>query len=174
MAEYKKQKDSFDSIIDEKRYNASLARGDRRFSFEAFKGALLIFLYNDQPRFNQPSKLLHLLMDIDSLVTKWRYNHVMMVQRMIGSKVGTGGSSGYQYLRATVSDRYKVFVDLFNMATYLIPRQYIPPLSRNMKRELSVLLHDFMPRDAPEWDADRADDDETEGQNSDGPVKFIL
>jgi len=29
-------------------------------------------------------------------------NHVMMVQRMIGSKFGTGGSSGYQYLRATV------------------------------------------------------------------------
>ena len=29
-------------------------------------------------------------------------NHVMMVQRMIGSKVGTGGSSGYQYLRSTV------------------------------------------------------------------------
>ena len=29
-------------------------------------------------------------------------NHVMMVQRMIGNKFGTGGSSGYQYLRATV------------------------------------------------------------------------
>ena len=29
-------------------------------------------------------------------------NHVTMVQRMIGGKIGTGGSSGYQYLRATV------------------------------------------------------------------------
>ena len=29
-------------------------------------------------------------------------NHVMMVQRMIGSKAGTGGSSGYQYLRSTM------------------------------------------------------------------------
>ena len=29
-------------------------------------------------------------MDVDSLLTKWRYNHVMMVQRMIGFKPGTG------------------------------------------------------------------------------------
>ena len=29
-------------------------------------------------------------------------NHVMMVQRMIGSKIGTGGSSGYHYLRSTI------------------------------------------------------------------------
>ena len=29
-------------------------------------------------------------------------SHVMLVQRMIGSKLGTGGSSGYQYLRSTV------------------------------------------------------------------------
>jgi len=179
VAEYKKQKDSFDSILDEKKYNAAIARGDRRFSFEAFKGALLVSLYSDQPRFNQPSKLLQVLMDIDSLVTKWRYNHVMMVQRMIGSKIGTGGSSGYQYLRSTVSDRYKVFNDLFNLATYLIPRHYIPPLSRNMKRELSVLLHDFMPRDAPEydqrdapeWDQEREDE---EDQSPSGPVKFIM
>ena len=36
-------------------------------------------------------------------------NHVQLVQRMLGSmQVGTGGSSGYQYLRSTMSDRYKV------------------------------------------------------------------
>ncbi|KAK6976062.1 tryptophan 2 3-dioxygenase [Biomphalaria glabrata] len=150
IEEYKKQKESFESILDEEKYNAAVARGDRRMSHLAFKGALLISLYHDQPRFNQPSKLLSLLMDIDSLMTKWRYNHVMMVQRMIGSKVGTGGSSGYQYLRSTVSDRYKVFLDLFNMSTYLIPRCYIPPLSRSLKRQLSILIHEYMPRDSDE------------------------
>jgi len=42
-------------------------------------------------------------------IVKWCFppvlyidNHVMLVQRMIGNKFGTGGSSGYQYLRATV------------------------------------------------------------------------
>ncbi|PVD34911.1 hypothetical protein C0Q70_06192 [Pomacea canaliculata] len=139
MAEYKKQQESFESIFDEEKYAAQVARGDRRLSHRAFQGAMMISLYRDEPRFNQPFKLLTLLMDIDSLMTKWRYNHVMMVQRMIGSKVGTGGSSGYQYLRSTISDRYKVFVDLFNLSTYLIPRAYIPPLTERLKRRLSIL-----------------------------------
>ena len=66
-------------------------------------------------------------------------NHVEMVLRMIGShQFGTGGSSGYQYLRSTLSDRYKVFVDLFNLSTFLIPRHAIPPLSSNMKKQLSL------------------------------------
>lgn len=85
-------------------------------------------------------------------------NHVIMVQRMIGSQqLGTGGSSGYQYLRSTLrfemknlclytlffnnkfnfSDRYKVFIDLFNLSTFLIPRHYIPELSLEMKHVLT-------------------------------------
>lgn len=64
-------------------------------------------------------------------------NHVMMVQRMIGSQqLGTGGSSGYQYLRSTLSDRYKVFLDLFNLSTFLIPRDHIPHLSIEMQKRL--------------------------------------
>lgn len=59
---------------------------------------------------------------------------------MIGAhQFGTGGSSGYQYLRSTLSDRYKVFVDLFNLSTFLIPRHCIPPLSAAMKKRLSML-----------------------------------
>lgn len=62
-----------------------------------------------------------------------------MVQRMIGSSaLGTGGSSGYQYLRSTLSDRYKVFVDLFNLSTFLIPRDMIPPLTNKMKSHLCL------------------------------------
>ena len=65
-------------------------------------------------------------------------NHVMLVQRMLGSKQGSGGSSGYLYLRTTVSDRYKIFLDLFNLSTWLIPRAYIPRLSPKMVKTLSV------------------------------------
>lgn len=61
----------------------------------------------------------------------------MLVQRMLGAKQGTGGSSGYLYLRSTVSDRYKVFLDLFNLSTWLIPRAYIPKLSPKMVKTLS-------------------------------------
>ncbi|XP_064608140.1 tryptophan 2,3-dioxygenase-like [Liolophura sinensis] len=142
MAEYKKQRESFDSIFDEQIYQVYVGRGERRFTYRAFQGAMMISLYRQEPRFNQPFQLLTLLMDIDSLLTKWRYNHVLMVQRMLGSKVGTGGSSGYQYLRSTISDRYKVFLDLFNLSTFLIPRSYIPDLSSDMKRRLSMFTKD--------------------------------
>ena len=71
-------------------------------------------------------------------------NHVEMVLRMIGAhQFGTGGSSGYHYLRSTLSDRYKVFVDLFNLSTFLIPRNCIPPLTPKMKRRLSVMNGDI-------------------------------
>ncbi|ELU15694.1 hypothetical protein CAPTEDRAFT_225408 [Capitella teleta] len=138
MADYRKQMETYDSVADIDVYNTHVARGDRRFSHMAFQGAMMISLYRDEPRFHQPFQILTLLMDLDSLLTKWRYNHVMMVQRMIGSKVGTGGSSGYQYLRSTVGDRYKVFLDLFNLSTFLIPREYIPPLTPHMKQRLSI------------------------------------
>lgn len=61
---------------------------------------------------------------------------------MLGSQqLGTGGSSGYQYLRSTMSDRYKVFLDLFNSPTFLIPREFVPPLTRQMKDMLRT--HSF-------------------------------
>ncbi|KAK0175882.1 hypothetical protein PV328_000076 [Microctonus aethiopoides] len=129
----------FETILNESLHNALVMRGERRFSHGAFQGAVMITLYRDEPRFSQPHQILTALMDIDSLITKWRYNHVIMVQRMIGSQqLGTGGSSGYHYLKSTLSDRYKVFLDLFNLSTFLIPRNLIPPLSKRMKTKLSI------------------------------------
>ncbi|KAK9497706.1 hypothetical protein O3M35_004378 [Rhynocoris fuscipes] len=137
LADYEKRKSLFDSVLEPSIHNALVQRGERRFTHKALQGAIMITFYRDEPRFSQPHQLLTLLMDIDSLVTKWRYNHVLMVQRMIGSQhLGTGGSSGYQYLRSTLSDRYKVFLDLFNLSTFLLPRCYIPPLSDSMKCQL--------------------------------------
>ncbi|CAD5122063.1 DgyrCDS10515 [Dimorphilus gyrociliatus] len=142
MAAWKKQKETFESIMDDDMHKSCISRGERRLNHQAFQGALMIALYRDEPRFHQPFQILTLLTDIDSLLTKWRYNHVMIVQRMIGSKTGSGGSSGYLYLRSTVSDRYKVFNDLFNLSTFLLPRPYIPPLTSRMKKRLSVIRAD--------------------------------
>jgi tryptophan 2,3-dioxygenase len=49
--------------------------------------------------------------------------------------MGTGGSTGYNYLRATV-DKYKVFADLFNLSTFLIPRSRLPGLPEEVKKNL--------------------------------------
>ncbi|KAJ8335636.1 hypothetical protein SKAU_G00389780 [Synaphobranchus kaupii] len=129
MEDLNKQKDVFGSLFDEKRHDHLLSKGERRLSYKALQGALMINFYREEPRFQVPFQLLTSLMEIDTLMTKWRYNHVCMVHRMIGSKAGTGGSSGYHYLRSTVSDRYKVFVDFFNLATFLVPRTWVPKLN---------------------------------------------
>ncbi|XP_017125795.1 tryptophan 2,3-dioxygenase [Drosophila elegans] len=137
LMDIEKRREVYHSIFDPAVHDALVRRGDRRFSHRALQGAIMITFYRDEPRFSQPHQLLTLLMDIDSLITKWRYNHVIMVQRMIGSQqLGTGGSSGYQYLRSTLSDRYKVFLDLFNLSTFLIPREAIPPLDETIRKKL--------------------------------------
>ncbi|KAJ8973992.1 hypothetical protein NQ317_009024 [Molorchus minor] len=133
------RREVYESIFNPEFHQSLITRGERRFSHRALQGAIMITFYRDEPRFSQPHQILTLLMDIDSLITKWRYNHVLMVQRMIGSsQLGTGGSSGYQYLRSTLSDRYKVFIDLFNLSTFLIPRSYIPPLTSVMRSHLCL------------------------------------
>ncbi|MEU5880766.1 tryptophan 2,3-dioxygenase family protein [Spirillospora sp. NPDC047279] len=42
------------------------------------------------------------LVDVDEGIQEWRYRHVMMVERTIGAKLGTGGSAGADYLRSTL------------------------------------------------------------------------
>ncbi|XP_016380685.1 tryptophan 2,3-dioxygenase B [Sinocyclocheilus rhinocerous] len=134
LAELNKQTEVFTALFDPKRHEHLLSKGERRLSYKALQGALMINFYREEPRFQVPFQLLTALMEIDTLMTKWRYNHVCMVHRMIGSKAGTGGSSGYHYLRSTVSDRYKVFVDLFNLATFLVPRSWVPKLNPSIHK----------------------------------------
>jgi tryptophan 2,3-dioxygenase len=75
---------------------------------------------------------------------------------MIGVKMGTGGSSGYGYLRTTrtrecvhecdgscaVTDRYKVFVDLFHMSSYLVPVSSLPKLPTALRRKMLFVAED--------------------------------
>lgn len=139
FADIEQRRNVYHSIFDPSVHEALKARGERRFTYKALQGAIMITFYRDEPRFSQPHQMLTMLMDMDSLITKWRYNHVLMVQRMIGAQqLGTGGSSGYHYLRSTLSDRYKVFLDLFNLSTFLLPRSLIPPLDDYMKSCLTL------------------------------------
>lgn len=117
----------FNSIFNENEHNKRIERGERRFSYKAMLAALFIHLYRHQPILHLPYKLLADLLDIDELFTTWRYRHSLMVLRMIGRKIGTGGSSGYEYLRTT-AEKHKVFSDLFDLSTFLIPRSKLPEL----------------------------------------------
>jgi tryptophan 2,3-dioxygenase len=127
--------ENFAAILDKEKHDELVAKGKRRLSHRATMAALLIELYRDEPILHLPYGFLTALMDIDEQFTAWRYRHALMVHRMIGTKIGTGGSTGYNYLRATV-DKYKVFSDLFNLSTFLIPRSRLPELPEEVRRNL--------------------------------------
>jgi tryptophan 2,3-dioxygenase len=98
----------------------------------AVQAALFIIVYRDRPVLQLPFRLLAALMNVDELLTLWRYRHALMVQRMIGVKIGTGGSAGHDYLRDTAA-KHRVFSDLFRLSTYLIPRSRLPKLPRELE-----------------------------------------
>lgn len=70
---------------------------------------LLQVMKEDQPG----AVLCELLVDLDEGLQEWRYRHVKMVERTIGNKMGTGGSSGVEYLRSTLHRR--IFPDLWEI-----------------------------------------------------------
>lgn len=61
--------------------------------------------------------LQDLLIEHDELISSWRYDHVLMVERMLGMKRGTGGSDGVGYLRTTLSKKF--FPELWEARTHL-------------------------------------------------------
>ncbi|HLT23811.1 MAG TPA: tryptophan 2,3-dioxygenase family protein [Ignavibacteria bacterium] len=128
-------RESFAPIFDEAKYNKLVEEGHKKFSYRATLAALFINLYRDEPILHMPYRFLTLLVDIDENFTSWRYKHALMVHRMIGAKIGTGGSSGHGYLLKT-AEKHKVFRDLFDMTTFMIPRSSLPVLPENLKREL--------------------------------------
>ena len=128
-------KKRFGEIFDEKKHGKRAEEGAWRFSWKSLQAALLINLYRDEPALQIPFRLLSGLMDLDETMTTWRYRHALMVQRMIGMKLGTGGSSGHDYLRMT-ADRHRVFGDLFALSTFFIPRSALPPLPDELRRAM--------------------------------------
>ena len=61
--------------------------------------AILIEIYRNDPA---TTVLCERFTDLDEGIQEWRYRHVKMVERTIGTKRGTGGSAGAEYLRTTL------------------------------------------------------------------------
>ncbi|HEX6163580.1 MAG TPA: tryptophan 2,3-dioxygenase family protein [Vicinamibacterales bacterium] len=74
----------------------------------------LIDLYRRDPKH---AEMCERLVDLDEGIQEWRYRHVKMVQRTIGAKMGTGGSSGAQYLATTLMT--PIFPDLWEIRSRL-------------------------------------------------------
>ena len=68
--------------------------------------ASLLVVTNDRNTYGQVWELAERLLDHDANAAMWRSRHVLMVERQIGTKSGTGGSSGSPYLRSRLGLHY--------------------------------------------------------------------
>ena len=68
-------------------------------------------------KFAELYNMQDLLIEHDELIVSWRYNHILMVERMLGMKRGTGGSEGVGYLMTTLSKKF--FPEIWEARTHL-------------------------------------------------------
>ena len=74
-------------------------------------------VYEDPATYWDLYELAEKLVDLDDAMATWRHKHVLTVERIIGGKMGTGGTAGVSYLQSTVSKR--AFPELWSVRTRL-------------------------------------------------------
>jgi tryptophan 2,3-dioxygenase len=107
----------------------------RSLSAAASRAAVFIMLYRGYPLLQLPFQMLHQLLEIDEQLSTWRFRHMSMVHRMIGTRIGTGGSTGKDYLGAALQ-RHHLFKEIAALTSFLIERKRLPALSPAMERGL--------------------------------------
>ena len=107
-------------------------------SASASRAALFIMLYRGYPMLQLPFQLLNSLLEIDEQLSSWRYRHMNMVHRMIGTRIGTGGSSGKDYLKAA-ADKHYIFREIAQLNSFLIERRKLPSLPAAVEKRLGFV-----------------------------------
>jgi tryptophan 2,3-dioxygenase len=74
-------------------------------------------VYRDPHHHWELYQLAEKLVDVDDALATWRHKHVLTVSRVIGMKMGTGGTAGVPYLESTLSKR--AFPELWSLRTQL-------------------------------------------------------
>ncbi len=111
-------------------------KGIGQLTAKSCRAALFILLYRGFPILHLPFELLNNLLELDNQMGTWRYRHVNMVQRMIGTRAGTGGSTGKDYLRSAM-DKHYIFKDFIVLSSFLIERSRLPVLPPSVTQFLS-------------------------------------
>jgi tryptophan 2,3-dioxygenase len=74
-------------------------------------------IYEDSERWWDAYEMAEKLVDVEESFQLWRFRHMKTVERIIGHKTGTGGSSGVGYLRRAVDHTF--FPELIDVRTYI-------------------------------------------------------
>jgi tryptophan 2,3-dioxygenase len=114
---YERLKQRFDepSLADE--FWNILERNNFKISTNEERVASIVEILTIPEKFPDLFNMQDLLIEHDENIALWRYNHVLMVERMLGMKRGTGGSDGSGYLRTTLSKKF--FPELWEARTHL-------------------------------------------------------
>ncbi|MEQ1553491.1 MAG: tryptophan 2,3-dioxygenase family protein [Ferruginibacter sp.] len=110
-------------------------KSERSLSSAACKSALFIMIYRGYPMLELPFQLLDTLLEIDNQLGNWRYRHMNMVRRMIGTRIGTGGSTGAGYLQGAI-DKHNIFKEISQLSSFLIDRRKLPKLPKEITDKL--------------------------------------
>ena len=115
------------------------AENERSLSSEACRSALFIMIYRGYPMLELPFQLLDTLLEIDNQLGNWRYRHINMVRRMIGTRIGTGGSTGAGYLQGAM-DKHYIFKEISQLNSFLTDRRKLPKLPKEIADRLGYNL----------------------------------
>jgi aminocarboxymuconate-semialdehyde decarboxylase len=89
---------------------------DERQRFDA-RARAVHALYQDERNYRDWIDVCERLTEFDELVVSWRLRHIQLVERVIGIRMGTGGSAGASYLKLTLDKKF--FPELWEARTLL-------------------------------------------------------
>ncbi len=120
------QKEKIESLFETTKVEAQafLTEGDD-LEKKAHCAFLFVASYRTEPLLRWPYALIERALEFEEHFRLFRFRHARMVERMIGLRVGSGGSSGVKYLDATTS-RYRIFGQLLKATSFLIDRSRLP------------------------------------------------
>jgi len=127
LAEAEKNNADFFAAV----FNDESEKEGRNLTPKACRAALFIMLYHGYPMLELPFQLLDTLLEIDNQLANWRNRHINMVRRMIGTRIGTGGSTGAGYLKGAM-DKHYIFKELSQLNSFLIDRRQLPVLPKEL------------------------------------------
>lgn len=110
------QKRGFDAPADGSFADAAAESDEAKRAYEKRTRAVLEILNHFEDRYEE-YQLSEALLEHDEYFSLWRSHHIKMVERMVGTKRGTGGSEGVGYLRTTLDKKF--FPELWEARTYL-------------------------------------------------------
>ncbi|KAK0039206.1 tryptophan 2 3-dioxygenase [Biomphalaria pfeifferi] len=114
---HKRLQERFDAPSLADKFWNLLERNHFDISTEAKRVEAVVEILTHPEKYPDLFNMQDLLIEHDENIALWRYHHVLMVERMLGMKRGTGGSEGSGYLRTTLSKKF--IPELWEARTHL-------------------------------------------------------